>query len=310
MTRNRRTAFTLIEVLVVIAIIGILVAMMLPAIQAAREIARRAQCSHRLSQLIIATHNYESSHRVFPPGVVHDKGPIVNTPIGYHHSWIVQLMPYIGEQNAFRAVDFSVGVYDPANAAVRDHAITIIECPSNDFLSAPASGYAAVYHDAEAPIDVDNNGTFFLNSVISMDDVSDGLAYTLFFGDKRIRGDKPGSDLGWMSGTRATLRNTGIALNLTDARPVSKPQSSEDELYGILNEIEGEGESDETSGAAAAAANKIPKPVIGGFGSFHPSTVQFALGDGSVRGILESIDARTLKLLGNRADGEIVELKF
>ena len=73
----------------------------------------------------------------------------------------------------------------------------------------PASNYAGCHHDVEAPIDADNHGVLFLNSHISGDDIPDGAAHTIFIGEKIVADD----DLGWMSGTRATLRNTGLRIN-------------------------------------------------------------------------------------------------
>ena len=73
-----RDGFTLVELLVVITIIGILIALLLPAVQQAREAARRAQCMNNMAQIGIALHNYEAAHEVFPPGSLDTKGPIVN----------------------------------------------------------------------------------------------------------------------------------------------------------------------------------------------------------------------------------------
>src|SRR5262244_2375336 len=84
---TRRPAFTLVELLVVIAIIGILVALLLPAIQAAREAARRAQCSNNLKQMGLATLNFESSRKLLPPERVAD----------HQQTWMVLLLPYMEE---------------------------------------------------------------------------------------------------------------------------------------------------------------------------------------------------------------------
>ena len=93
--KRRRPGFTLIEMMIGVSIIVVLIALLLPAIQAAREAARRAQCANNLMQLGIAMGSYISTHSVFPPGVVNDTGPIRNLPEGYHHSWVVQILPFI-----------------------------------------------------------------------------------------------------------------------------------------------------------------------------------------------------------------------
>ena len=115
----RPSGFTLIEMLVVIVIIGGLLVLLLPGIQAARECARRFQCAHQLSQLIAAVHNYELAFDVYPPGTVEKKGPIQNHAFGYHHSWITQLLPFIELENEARMIDRRVGVYHKNNAEVR-----------------------------------------------------------------------------------------------------------------------------------------------------------------------------------------------
>src|SRR6476646_404760 len=86
--------FTLIELLVVIAIISVLIALLLPAVQSAREAARRSQCVNNLMQLGIALQSYESAHEVLPPGVVNETGPVLDQPKGYGFGWMVQILPY------------------------------------------------------------------------------------------------------------------------------------------------------------------------------------------------------------------------
>jgi prepilin-type processing-associated H-X9-DG protein len=89
--------------------------------------------------------------------------------------------------------------------------IRMLSCPSSLGTGSGFTSYAGVHHDVEAPIDVDNNGVFFLNSRVRYDDITDGSSHTLFIGEKFIEPD----DLGWMSGTRSTLRNTGAPINTT-----------------------------------------------------------------------------------------------
>ncbi|MEZ6133334.1 MAG: DUF1559 domain-containing protein [Pirellulaceae bacterium] len=207
---RKHPAFTLVELLVVIAIIGILVGLLLPAVQAAREAARRMSCSNNLVQLGVALHNYEMAHRRLPPGTVAAKGPIVHLPVGFHHSWLVQILPMMDEQVAYRNMDHSQSVYAKANFPVRAHQIGSFLCAS-DNVYGPFSSYAGIHDSREVPIDTTNNGVLFLNTSLRLDEISDGVSYTLFAGEKLV----DATDLGWMSGTRATLRNMGSQLNST-----------------------------------------------------------------------------------------------
>src|SRR5947209_19613869 len=97
-TQNSRhpRAFTLIELILVIGIIAVLISLLLPSIQSARENARRAQCCNNLMQIGAAMGNYASVHRVLPPGVVSENGPINSLPAGYHFGWAAQILPFIG----------------------------------------------------------------------------------------------------------------------------------------------------------------------------------------------------------------------
>jgi hypothetical protein len=288
-----------VELLVVMAIIGMLIALLLPAIQSCREAARRTQCMNNLVQLGIALHNYELGHEVFPPGVVDAKGPIRNEAHGYHMSWIVQILPQIEEGNAFEMIDFKLGVYDKKQVAVRKHTIATLHCPDEGAPDRPYSNYAGCQNDVEAPIDTGNHGVFFLNSHIRPRDVTDGLSHTLFVGERLLDGD----DLGWMSGTRATLRNTGTPPNHGD---LGRSGQREQVVPKVLPDLDGVG----MGNGPAAAPGRDPLNV-GGFSSHHPAGANFLLGDGSVRMINFSISPETYQLLGNRADGKLLdEAKF
>ena len=170
--RPRPVAFTLVELLVVIAIIAILVLLLLPAINAAREAARRNGCINKMVQLSIAVQQYELTHEIFPPGTINDTGPIRSEAKGYHHSWLSRILPYVEESLVYRSIDFSQGVYHPTNSPVRMHHLSAFICPSDDgyWDVYRPSTYAAVHHEVEAPIDADNNGVFFLNSRIGARD--------------------------------------------------------------------------------------------------------------------------------------------
>lgn len=115
-------AFTLVELLVVIAIIGILIALLLPAVQAAREAARRMQCTNNLKQIGLALHNYESSHKVLPPGYITSNTASTHT----------QILPYFEQSAAYDLFDFTVNINTHANnLAAREQKLTGLQCPSH-----------------------------------------------------------------------------------------------------------------------------------------------------------------------------------
>ena len=135
MHKNQKTAFTLVELLVVIAMISILVLMLLPAVAAMRESARRTQCMNKASQLILAIQAHEMSHGVYPSGVTDSAGPLLDQEQGSHHGWLIQLLPHLEESNLYRAIDPQVSVYHKTNQPARSVHVGVLSCPSSPWNS-------------------------------------------------------------------------------------------------------------------------------------------------------------------------------
>ena len=294
----------MIELLVVIAIISVLIALLLPAVQASREAARRVQCCNNLMQLGIAIKNYENAFESLPSGVVNPTGPIVDAPVGYHFNWITQLLPYLEARPVYRRLDFNVDLYQPQNGTARAVLLNVLLCPSNGNPvrmgstgpNPPIGGYPALasyagcHNDAETPIDVKNNGVFFLNSRVRNEDIEDGSSNTIFIGEKvPIE-----TELGWASGTSSTLRNCGSRINSNlPSKRGKAAQPDDDPAAGPAN-------------PPGKADGPAPPALVGGFSSRHPGGANFGLGDGSVRYLKNTISPRVLLLLGNRADGDLL----
>lgn len=272
---NTHFGFTLVELLVVIAIIGILIGMLLPAVQQVREAARRCSCSNNLAQVGIALQNFEFSQEHFPAGVLEANGPILTQETGQHTGFLVQLLPYVEQFGIANRFDIDAGAYAPANAPARAMIIPVFNCPSfvstiNADGTAGLTNYAGCHHGSETQIDSDNNGLLFLNSQIGFGDIADGSSNTILVGEFLPTQDS----LGWASGTRSSLRNTSEIISIQDW----------------------------------AAINLAPPgpDVVGGFGSGHPGITQFALASGSLVALSRNVDAKVFEFLGNRADGEMM----
>jgi prepilin-type N-terminal cleavage/methylation domain-containing protein/prepilin-type processing-associated H-X9-DG protein len=273
-----RRGFTLVEVLVVITIVGMLMSLLLPGVMSVRESARRTTCAQKLSQMGLALSSYETAHEVLPAGVHAAQGPIRNVPVGVPIGWMAELLPYLDQALVYKNLDFQHTADHPKNAAVRGMNVPAFICPSSYGEPRPdsigVSNYAACHHDVEAAIDRQNHGMFFLDSRLSSREIPDGAMYTMFAGEKGFDAD----DLGWLSGTRATLRNTGTPIH-----------------------------SGNHGQTAAAPQTPAGSPLyVGGFGSSHTDGANFLFGDGAVRFFSSRIDQTFYQYLGNRDDGHLL----
>lgn len=208
MFRKRIRGFTLVELLVVIAIIGILVGLLLPAVQAAREAARRMQCSNNLKQIGLALHNYHDANKKFPQGFTR-----------FHSwGWGVRILPYIEQTNLHNQLATDSGNWGPINNAANAILLTRLQTKQPNFLcpsdSAPElndkrtlggrqvsmGNYAGVngsllfqhlgiWYDAESTAGnpatyVGGNGVLFMDSKIGFQDITDGTSNTLLVGER------------------------------------------------------------------------------------------------------------------------------
>ncbi len=138
--RKSRGGFTLVELLVVIAIIGILVGLLLPAVQMAREAARRMSCSNNMKNLGLAVFNYESQFKSFPPAAIWGNGQLgIRPEPAYHHTWIVMILPFIEQDALYNSINKRAPIWDQmltATQPVVSQPIPVLRCPSDgDFQS-------------------------------------------------------------------------------------------------------------------------------------------------------------------------------
>src|SRR5213596_361748 len=131
--RRHRAGFTLIELLVVIAIIGALIALLLPAVQAAREAARRSQCTNNLKQLGLATHGYADTHGVMPMGSFKMSPPPSGDPCkgGHEAGVFIAILPYLEQGPLFNAFNSNVHYETAPNSTVVGTGLSVLWCPSD-----------------------------------------------------------------------------------------------------------------------------------------------------------------------------------
>lgn len=285
----RRRGFTLIEMMVVLAIVLTLAGLLLPAIQRSRDRARIAQCRNNVTQIGLALQNYLLAHQVLPPGCVNSIGPIqsVEDVNQYHMSWIAQVLPFLEQANTFHHIDFNQSVYAPVNQPVRQLSINTLICAASHARSfsvtVTTSDYSGVHNDFETPIDANQNGVLFLNSSIALEDVTDGGSSTAFVVEST---PIVTTDLGWMSGTQATLRNGVLRTGETSTAPQYNRHYT-------------------TNASTPEIATPVPN-VVGGPRSYHDTGFHVGFGDGSVRFVSFRVAPDILRNLCHRADGEML----
>jgi prepilin-type N-terminal cleavage/methylation domain-containing protein len=298
-TAGRRQAFTLVELLVVIAIIGVLVALLLPAVQAAREAARRAQCSNNLRQIGIGLHNYHDTYQTFPFGWS-NRG----------QAWSACILPFIEQGPLWNTLQWAESNnWDSANTPNQRACETLIKtyrCPSAAIpehvnnqgipqrVPATYRGVASSTADSDDPStsavgrhleQTDLEGIFFGDSRIGFRDITDGTSNTFMVGE--CYWDKYTQD-----------------GNQMDFWYIGSPQA--DPWPGSATEFsEFVGSTGVPLNARTIAATSGYQKELS-FASFHPAGTLFTMGDASVRYFPYSTEAATYKALGSRNGGEVL----
>ena len=316
MNVKKRTAFTLVELLVVIAIIGILIALLLPAVQAAREAARRMQCSNNIRQVGLAILNYENQTGTFPAGLM-VAPPIDGASPG--HTALALLLPYLEQANVSydclrrnlhndEATSIPIATYncpsDPNSGSVATDMSCLTRsnaavCFGSTKALSSANGippYAAVTE--EMGIDFENDGAFQINQGKKMSQISDGLSHTAFVSEVIAGEDLGISNAQDMRGVWA-LHAMGSASYTHFNTPNS---SAGDALWdpGVrkrcIDRPEAPCEYAHTSWDELHAAAR----------SFHPGGVNIGFGDGHVTFIEDAIDIEIWRMLGSIDDGRTI----
>ncbi len=164
------------------------------------------------------------------------------------------------------------------------------------------TNFAGCHHPVEAPIDADNWGALSLNSYLTYADLVDGSSTTLMVGEMLRAEDH----LGWASGTRATLRNTGLQINRTPTGPL-KHWSSSGQLRNLPQWQDLMSGQDDDAVANAEGDPLLSPFIVGGFGSDHTGGAQVLMADGAVRFVSENVTPGLWQRLGHRADGAMLD---
>ncbi len=332
---SRSGGFTLIELLVVIAIIGVLAALLLPAVQAAREAARRAQCTNNLKQIGVALHNYYDTHQVFPPGYVSAINPTItdacaqdaenadSVDLGPGWAWGSMILPQMEQKALFDSINFSIPVSNPYNQ--NDTASTTLVaaylCPSD-----AGPDIVPVFRD---PPDPASPGTY---TGTAIDDYVARGNYVGMFGTGEICAASGATNGGLANGIFFRNSRTSPAM-ITDgsSQTIAVGERSHNLSYvtwtarslgGWLGKTSiVEGGTDQFDPSPEECWTQVLGPVgladgprtpnnlrahVEDYWSFHPGGVNFLFADGSVHLLKDSISPAVFRGLATRRGAEVL----
>ena len=333
----RRRGFTLIELLVVIAIIAITIALLLPAVQAAREAARRMQCLNNLKQLGLAMHNYESTNGAFPPSMV--SAGTGNKAV-WTNGWSAQAraLPYCEQGSLFNTANFSVWKEDPPNTTTIMMTVSFLVCPSDPNTGVSSHDYGLsgitnygvnqgdwfVWGGFSGPF---NRNAFGMNRARRIAEFIDGTSNTLLAAE--VKANQPASNCRTVPLSKITDPNN-VPPPTADPYTVA-PDYAFCPLY--LNEFHTEWSDGNAHAGGFTTAWPPNKKVVGNIPenlgldldlnglneelggpsfaaitsrSYHPGGVNVLMADGSAKFVKSSVDGFTWRALGTVAGGEVL----
>lgn len=304
--------FTLVELLVVITIIGILIALLLPAVQAAREAARRMQCANNLKQVGLGLLNYESGHGMFPPGGL--KGT----------SWWVRILPYIEQANISEKFNFNYGWpgwlgggSDCTDniALLKNQRFSFMYCPSStlpplvlsnsdqNFANIQSATYAGISgatdHSTAATVmaleaagRISSGGVLIVNSGVPIAQITDGTSNTIAVGEQSdwLQPTTPGADRGCPNGDCRSDCWHSFAMGGPDSNRAFNLTC----VYHPINM-----KSTTGYGVPENCGPNTPIQAV------HPGGAHTLFADGSVQFLNESLNLQVLYNLANRNDGKV-----
>jgi prepilin-type N-terminal cleavage/methylation domain-containing protein/prepilin-type processing-associated H-X9-DG protein len=296
-----RRGFTLIELLVVVAIVGILIALLLPAVQAAREAARKSQCTNNLKQIGLAMHSYATAnYNAFPPGRY-------NAP--YNYGWGVFVLPFLEQSALAQNFNMNANFYDAVNQPVVETPLAVFQCPSvpgnrifqmlnappaNTPFSPPAMGAASDYfacygvYDASYGSSTQRLGIFQNNQICPLASVVDGLSETI------LVFEQAGRPAQWCNGKPI------LGLNQVNGSWWG--------AWAAFNGPQVQGYDDSCTQSVGTCAVNCNNGR--GVYAFHAAGANVLMADGSVHLLQTSTSLNVLYALATLANGEVVNVNF
>lgn len=305
--QKKTNGFTLVELLVVIAVIGILVGLLLPAVQSAREAARRMQCSNNLKQIGLAFHNYHSALRSLPPSALGMRRQLGN------HSVImagltpwVSILPYMEQQALYDQFNFARDAWHPSNAELAKMTPASYLCPSmslaqlgenegyssyavstgtrryrNQLHNGAIVDYVGVFRGERINLGIPSSQADLPRTSIDHVSVLDGASHTFLAGEFGIQIRSQHSGFPFPGATGPTAARWAV----------SYPYFSTASTFGTFN---------------AREINIFDIPSYESFRGPHSGGVLFVMCDGSVRSLAENTDAAVVDLFAARDDGAVI----